>query len=210
MSSSPEAEPTVAISAIEHWEYCPRQCALIHADGVWADNEHTVRGERAHRRADSGRHRVERGRRVLRSIPLWSERLGLSGRADVVEVTSDGRLVPVEYKSGTRHGDAAHLQLCAQALCLEEMLDVAVDEGALWFGGPRRRVAVRFDDQLRSRTVTTIEAIREVLVRGGLPGAPADERCTSCQLQGHCLPQVVSRPELVTRYVTDEVFGCGC
>jgi len=114
-------EPVVPISAIEHFAYCPRQCALIHCDGVWNDNEHTVGGTRAHRRVDSGEHRRERGRMVLRSIPLWSESLGLSGRADAVEM-ADNAVVPVEYKAGVRHGNAADLQLCAQALCLEEML----------------------------------------------------------------------------------------
>ena len=111
-------EPIVAISAIEHFVYCPRQCALIHCDGVWSDNAHTVRGSRTHRRVDTGHHRRERGRLVLRAIPLWSETLGLSGRADAVEIER-GAVRPVEYKSGVRHGSAADLQLCAQALCLE-------------------------------------------------------------------------------------------
>ena len=105
----------VPISAIEHFVYCPRQCALIHCDGVWSDNAHTVRGVRAHRRVDSGQHRHERGRKVLRGIPLWSEALGLSGRADVVEIEI-GAVRPVEYKSGVRHGSAADLQLCAHDL----------------------------------------------------------------------------------------------
>ena len=99
-------EPIVTISAIEHFVYCPRQCALIHCDGVWSDNAQTVRGSRAHRRVDSGRHRRERGRLVLRSLPLWSETLGLSGRADAVEI-EPGVVRPVEYKSGIRHGAAA-------------------------------------------------------------------------------------------------------
>ena len=122
------AELVVPISAIEHFVYCPRQCALIHCDGVWNDNAHTVRGTRAHRRVDSGQHRRERGRQVLRAIPLWSEALGLSGRADAVEMER-GAVRPVEYKSGVRHGAAADLQLCAQAMCLEEMLDVAIPHG---------------------------------------------------------------------------------
>ena len=131
-------DPVVSISAIEHFVYCPRQCALIHCDGVWSDNAHTVRGTRAHRRVDSGTHRHERGRLVLRAIPLWSEALGLSGRADAVEIET-GVVRPIEYKSGTRHGAAADLQLCAQALCLEEMLDVEIPDGCIWYGGPRRR-----------------------------------------------------------------------
>lgn len=106
-------EPVVPISALEHHVYCPRQCALIHVDGLWVESEHTLRGTLGHRRADSAAHRTERGSRVLRAIPLWSEALGLTGRADIVEVAEDGSVAPVEYKIGTRHRDTAHIQLCA-------------------------------------------------------------------------------------------------
>lgn len=150
----------VSISALEHHEYCPRQCALIHVDGVWAENRHTVAGTRAHRRVDSGEHRHERGRLVLRSIPLWSEHFGLSGRADAVEIVASETVVPVEYKSGVRHGRAADLQLCAQALCLEEMFGVSVPSGAVWYGGTRRREVVRLDDELRHATLDAVKEIR--------------------------------------------------
>lgn len=200
-------EPVVRISAIEHFTYCARQCALIHGDGVWSDNEHTVRGERAHRRVDSGRHRQERGRQVLRSIPLWSEALGLSGRADVVEI-EDGVVRPIEYKSGVRHGSAADLQLCAQALCLEEMLEVDVLDGYVWYGGPRRREFVHFTTFLRQEVVQAIQSIRHQLRTGVLPEAPNDQRCTECQLRNHCLPEVTSAPERVGRYMRKVVYSC--
>ena len=200
-------EPVIPISAIEHFVYCPRQCALIHCDGVWTDNAHTVRGARAHRRVDSGQHRVERGRRVLRGIPLWSESLGLSGRADVVEM--EGSTVrPVEYKSGTRHGVTADFQLCAQALCLEEMLDVTISSGSVWYGGPRRRVEVALTEALREQVVVAIESIREQLLTGRLPEAANDERCNECQLLNHCLPELTNAPRKVQRYVSNVVFGC--
>ena len=186
-------EPVIPISAIEHFVYCPRQCALIHCDGVWSDNAHTVKGTRAHRRVDSGRHRAERGRRVLRGIPLWSESLGLSGRSDVVEIDGD-TVRPVEYKSGVPHGMAADFQLCAQAMCLEEMLDVAVASGSIWYGGPRRRIEIEFNSALRDRVRAAIDAIREQLLAGALPDAVDDERCTECQLVHHCLPGVTRRP----------------
>ena len=203
---SPDA-PVIAISAIEHFVYCPRQCALIHCDGVWSDNAHTVQGSRAHRRVDSGRHRRERGRLVLRAIPLWSESLGLSGRADAVEVES-GVVRPVEYKSGTRHGTAADLQLCAQALCLEEMLDVEIPTGDIWYGGPRRRMQVEFTAALRSEVCDVINEIRRQILSGSLPEAPNDQRCAPCQLLHHCLPGLASTPHRVTRYVNDVVFRC--
>ena len=200
-------EPVVPISAIEHFVYCPRQCALIHCDGVWSDNAYTVRGSRAHRRVDSGRHRRERGRLVLRSLPLWSETLGLSGRADAVEI-EPGVVRPVEYKSGIRHGAAADLQLCAQALCLEEMLDVAIPDGDVWYGGPRRRVRVAFTPALRHEVGEIIHGIRQQLLTASLPEAPNDPRCEACQLQHHCLPAVTSAPQKVTRYMDNVVFQC--
>ncbi|MGH2747357.1 MAG: CRISPR-associated protein Cas4 [Actinomycetota bacterium] len=122
-------EPIVLLSALEHHMYCPRQCALIHVDGVWQENPHTVRGSYGHRRVDTDRPRMERGVKMLRGIPLWSEELGLSGRADAVEVHPDGSLLPVEYKIGSPHGRAAAVQLCAQALCLEEMMSTSVPAG---------------------------------------------------------------------------------
>ena len=200
-------EPIVAISAIEHFVYCPRQCALIHCDGVWSDNAHTVRGSRTHRRVDTGHHRRERGRLVLRAIPLWSETLGLSGRADAVEIER-GAVRPVEYKSGVRHGSAADLQLCAQALCLEEMLGVEIPDGYVWYGGPRRRVRVVFTLALRREVGEIIQKIRRQLLTASLPEAPNDRRCAECQLLHHCLPELTSAPQKVSRYMANVVFQC--
>jgi len=197
----------VPISAIEHFVYCPRQCALIHCDGVWTDNAHTVRGSRSHRRVDSGNHRRERGRYVLRAIPLWSEALGLSGRADAVELER-GAVQPVEYKSGVRHGSAADLQLCAQALCLEEMLGVDVPEGSVWYGGPRRRIRVEFTAALRGEVAEVVQQIRKQLLAAVLPQAVNDQRCRECQLRHHCLPDVVATPSRVKRHVEKQLFRC--
>jgi len=200
-------EPVVPLAALEHHEYCPRQCALIHVDGVWADNARTVAGSRAHRRVDSGAHRQERGALVLRGIPLWSEEHGLAGRADAVEVRCSN-VVPVEYKYGTRHGLTADLQLCAQALCLEEMLGVSVPIGFIWYGGPRRRHRVELDVALRRRTLEAVEQVRELLRKGQLPPAMDDQRCPPCQLISHCLPELCARPDVVSQYLFDEVLSC--
>ena len=200
-------EPVIAISAIEHFVYCPRQCALIHCDGVWSDSAHTIQGTRAHRRVDKGQHGTERGRRVLRGIPLWSESLGLSGRADVVELDGN-RIRPVEYKSGVQHGLTADLQVCAQALCLEEMLGVAVPSGSVWYGGPRRRVEVMFTESLRNQVMIVIGSIREQLLTGVLPSAVNDARCKECQLLNHCLPEVTNATRRLKRYLSDVVFEC--
>ena len=197
----------VPISAIEHFEYCSRQCALIHIDGIWADNPHTVRGARAHRRTDDPtKSRKERGKQVLRAVPLWSELHGLSGRADVIEVSDDGAVQPVEHKSGVRHGITADLQVCAQAICLEEMLDTSISEAAIWYGGPRRRFRVDLTSELRRSTLHTIEEIRQQLVEGVLPHAPNDSRCSQCQLRHHCLPETSANAAEVAVYL-QQVFS---
>lgn len=201
-------EPTVLLSALEHHLYCPRQCALIHVDGLWMENAHTVSGTRAHRRVDTAPSRQERGHRVLRALPLYSERYGLSGRADAVEEHEDGSWIPVEYKSGVRHGEAADVQLCAQALCLEEMSGRPVGHGFVWYGGPKRRVRVELTAQLRARTLETIEEIRRSLLTGTLPEAVADARCDQCQLEPLCMPHVLIRGQSIQEYVEQEVFGC--
>ena len=160
-----------------------------------------------HRRVDSGQHRRERGRQVLRAIPLWSENLGLSGRADAVEI-DDGVVRPIEYKSGVPHGNAANMQLCAQALCLEEMLGVAVEEGSVWYGGQNRRVPVEFTADLRRQVTEVVKAIRHQLLESALPDAPNDERCAECQLLEHCLPGLTSDPARVNTYLAEFVFRC--
>ena len=201
-------EPVIAISAIEHHIYCPRQCALIHGDGIWTDNPHTVRGHRSHSRVDDpDSSRTERGRTVLRAVPLWSEQYGLTGRADVIEIHPDERIVPVEYKAGVRHGDAADLQLCAQAISLECMLDVQIPDGYVWYGAIRRRYRVVFDSRLRAKTLLAVSEIRAQLVSGILPHAPNDDRCDQCQLLHHCLPGVVASPRRVTTYLRREIWG---
>lgn len=202
------SEP-VPLSALEHHMYCPRQCALIHVDGLWCDNRHTVRGARGHARADTKADRHERGVRVMRALGLWSERLNLTGRADAVEFHDDGRIVPVEYKIGTRHEDAANVQLCAQAMCIEEMFDTWVEEGFVWYSARRRREHVRFTDALRSRTVDCILEIRTNMTSRRLPSAPADARCRECQFFGHCMPDLVANPRVVSAYVDRELFACG-
>ena len=197
--------PIVPISSIEHFSYCKRQCALIHVDGVWRDNAYTVRGRRGHRRVDSGRHRMERGSLMLRGIPLWSETLGLSGRADAVAI-SGIEVYPIEYKSGVPHGSTADLQVCAQALCLEEMLNVKIPHGYVWYGGPRRRFRVSFTPEIRQQVHDIVQEIRAQIQTGRLPSAPNDSRCAECQLRSHCLPELTSASDRVTRYMSEVVF----
>jgi CRISPR-associated exonuclease Cas4 len=201
-------ELMVPLSALEHYAYCPRQAAINQVDGVWMDNSPTVRGVRGHRRVDTAPSRVERGRQVIRGLELWSERFGLIGRADAIELLPDGTVEPVEYKSGTRHGRAAEIQMCAQALCLEEMLDITVSRGHVWYAALRRRDTIAIDVGLRSLTIESIQAVREAMVSRCLPPAVNDARCGECQLRGYCLPELVADQAQVVRYVEQEVLAC--
>ncbi|MER3403987.1 MAG: CRISPR-associated protein Cas4 [Chloroflexota bacterium] len=184
--------PEVPISAVEHYSYCPRQCALIYVEQTFDDNLYTLRGRLLHSRVHSGgEETTPEGVRVLRGIPLWSERLGLRGKADVVELHPEGPY-PVEYKSGRRQGRHPDLQLCAQALCLEEMLGLPVRRGAIFYAGVRRRHEVVFNAELREQTIGGIEAVRRMLRQQELPEAPNDRRCLNCSLIHSCLPGAVS------------------
>lgn len=186
----------VPVSAIEHYSYCPRQCALIHVEQVFDENVFTVRGRIAHERVDAGVHTVAAGVRVSRDLAIWSERLGLRGRADLVEFRPSGPF-PVEYKVGRPRAEHAALQLCAQALCLEEMLGTDVRDGAIYAHADRRRHPVTFTASLRQATIRVIEAIRLDLADQRLPPAVNDSRCPNCSLLNACLPSVVAeRPRL--------------
>jgi CRISPR-associated exonuclease Cas4 len=188
-----DADIEVPISALEHYSYCQRQCALIHVEQTFEENLFTIRGRLAHERVDAADKEIARGVRVLRGVPLWSERHRLRGKADVVEMRLDGPY-PVEYKVGHRRGRHADLQLCAQALCLEEMLDVQVQKGAIFYHAARRRHEVSIDQALRDETVSAIDGIRTMLLAQSLPTAPNDARCPSCSLIDACLPAGVGEP----------------
>jgi CRISPR-associated exonuclease Cas4 len=185
-------DETVLISAIEHYSYCPRQCGLIHVERVFDENVFTLRGRRAHDRAHAATTLTEHGARVERALPVWSDRLGLYGVADAVEFQPDGTVYPVEYKLGARRKSRHDaLQLCAQALCLEEMLGVAVPLGAVYSHESRRRREVALDAALRQETEQMIEKIRAMLRSGALPPAVNDRRCPRCSLIDACLPATV-------------------
>jgi CRISPR-associated exonuclease Cas4 len=183
----------VLISAIEHYSYCPRQCAIIHVEQTFEDNVFTTKGHLAHARVDESDATSAKGIAVLRSIDLWSDRLRLRGKADVVEMRPAGPY-PVEYKVGPRRGLHADLQLCAQAMCLEEMFRRPVPRGAVYSHATRSRAEVTFTPDMRARTEAVIASIREMLECPDLPAAPNDRRCVGCSLAGVCLPSVVARP----------------
>lgn len=184
----------IPISALNHYAYCPRRCFLIHAEREFEDNIHTLRGNFEHERADQIRHEVSaNGARVERALPVWSDRLGLSGKCDVVEFHPDGRIYPVEYKHGKRkkwiNDD---LQLAAQAMCLEEMTGGTIGRGAIYHASSRRRREVSFTDELRGEVKDAVEAIRKMLGRGELPAPVNDARCKECSLNQICQPEAVA------------------
>lgn len=172
---------------------------MIHLESVWDENVFTIRGTASHERADQPLTRTEKGVRVERALPVWSERLGLVGKCDVVEFqfsnTGEGptAVVPVEYKSGgPTHAHHAAIQLCAQALCLEEMIGVAVPQGALYFAKTKTRQQVALDASLRMTTQRMIESIRSMMLEGKLPPPVNDKRCPRCSLVDACLPNAVA------------------
>ncbi len=182
----------IMLSALEHYSYCPRQCALIHIEQSFDENLFTLRGRALHQQVDEPEGGVEKGVRVERALPLWCNRLGLTGKADVVEFHGDTPY-PVEYKHGPRrekeHDD---LQLCGQALCLEEMTGQAVPKGAIFHHSSRRRREVEFTAALRQKVEQFVTEIRAMLTSRTLPPAVNDARCKNCSLQDSCLPSVVS------------------
>lgn len=182
----------VPISALQHYVYCPRQCALIHVEGVWEENLFTLRGQRAHEVVDVAKGMVQEGVRVEYALPLFSERLGLVGRADVVEFHGEIPY-PVEYKVGPRRSRRAdEVQLCAQALCLEEMLGQDVPRGALFYRASRRRREVVFTPELRDLVERAVIEVRALLQNGHLPPPVNDSRCRDCSLIEVCLPHLAN------------------
>jgi CRISPR-associated exonuclease Cas4 len=185
----------IALSALQHYLYCPRQCALIHIEQAWAENTATAEGRVAHERVHAAESEMRRGVRTVTGMPLRSDQLGVTGIADVVELhqTADGtwRPFPVEHKRGRPKAHRAdEVQLCAQAMALEEMFAVDIATGALFYGQRRRRTAVTFDPALRALTQEVAAATHALIAGGRTPRMDYDKnRCDSCSLIELCRPQ---------------------
>ena len=210
----PDAEDgLIPLSALQHHLFCPRQCALIHVEGLWAEDAATAEGRILHERVDAGHGTTRPGVRTARGLALRSLRLGVSGRADVVEFVqgpadSPPQPFPVEYKRGKpKPHRADEVQLCAQAMCLEEMLGVAVPAGALFYGQTRRRVAVPFDSALRALTADVAAAARANIQAGRTPAPIAFPGCRSCSLQALCQPDRMQSPPAIADWLRAQVGG---
>lgn len=178
------------LSALQHIAYCPRQFALIHVEQVWAENRHTAEGRVLHERVDSGEAEQRGNMRFERSVLIRSDQYRLSGKLDLLEIHDGARLVPVEYKRGKpKRGNWDKVQVCAQALCLEELRDIRIEQGVLWYWEVRHRMAVPLTNELRQETQQAIDQAH-YLIENGITPAPTvhKNRCRSCSLKDICQP----------------------
>jgi CRISPR-associated exonuclease Cas4 len=183
----PESLP---LSLLNDFLYCQRRAALKIVEGWRAANQHTVRGDIAHEHADLPGYEIAKGVTLLRALPVWSDVLGLSGKCDIVEQHPGGKFFPVEFKRGKRRKwENDDVQLCAQALCLEEMLGCSIPEGAVFHADSKRRREVAFTIELRARTANTARLLHELLETELVPPAVYREACEECSLFEICLPK---------------------
>lgn len=221
-----DEDSLLALSGIQHFAFCPRQWALIHIEGQWQENISTAEGRNLHEKVHSRIVTEARGDVLItRSLPLVSYHLGLYGVADVVEflrvpddqegVVLPGRTgfwlpCPVEYKRGKpKNDDRDKVQLCAQGICLEEMLGVSVQVGSLFYGQMRRRTQVNFDPGLRKRVETLAAQMHETYQEGVTPEAPKGIRCGLCSLEEVCLPKLARRKKAVAKHIEAWVEPAG-
>jgi CRISPR-associated exonuclease Cas4 len=216
-----DEDELLQLSALQHLVFCERQCALIHIENVWADNALTVQGEHMHDKVHENGDRTEsRGdARIARGLPLRSLRLGLSGIADVVEfhrVNEGGipladiqglwRPFPVEYKRGRPKRDRCdEVQVCAQAICLEEMLAVEIPEGALFYGATHHRFDVIFDAALRAETERTAMRLHDLVRSRKIPPAVRERKCDRCSLKDICIPEIAAMRHSAKSYLDNVI-----
>lgn len=198
------------LSLLNDFLFCPRRAALKVVEGCRGSNEHTARGDVVHEHADLPGYEVAKGVKLLRALPVWSERLGLIGKCDIVELHPDESLVPVEFKvSRRKQWENDDAQLCAQALCLEEMFNVSIPRGAIFHAASKRRRDVEFTAELRAQTGLAIAGLRAVLDRSKtvdvtldaerVPPAIFKPACEECSLFDICLPGIVAEPAKLAR-----------
>jgi CRISPR-associated exonuclease Cas4 len=193
------------LSALQHLLFCERQCGLIHLEQLWDENRLTAEGRILHEKVHEEDDEQRRDLRIVRGLRLRSLRLGLIGQADVVEYRlKDGKWVPypVEYKRGKPKPDHCdEIQLCAQAICLEEMNGTEIPEGAVFYGRPRKRHVVCLDEKLRSETVSAAARLHELISAGVTPRAVYEKKCDNCSLVNLCLPKTTGKEESSADYL---------
>ena len=196
----PNPSDPIPLSLLNDFLYCQRRAALKAIEGWRGTNEHTVVGDSFHEQADVSGYETVKGVTLLRALPVWSDRLGLNGKCDIVERHPDGSLVPVEFKKGKRRKfDNDDAQLCAQALCLEEMFGLDIPRGAIFHARSKRRREVEFTEDLRRLTEQAIEAMHRLIEEEVVPQAVHKPQCSECSLFDHCLPEITSVPPTLAR-----------
>ena len=200
----------IPLSALQHFAFCERQCALIHIEQLWEENRLTAEGRIMHEHVHEAGEESRGDMRIERGVPLRSLKLGLIGKADVVEFhkTEAGNWepYPVEHKRGKpKPEDCDKVQLCAQAMCLEEMLGVEVPSGAIFYGRTRHRLDVEFDEALREETERIAKQAHELIGAGQTPKPVYEKKCKSCSLIDQCLPNVIQKERSVKKYLTQAV-----
>lgn len=226
-------EQLVPISALQHLVFCERQCALIHVERAWEDNILTAQGQSLHQKTNKGRDESQFGNRIARSMDLVSNRLGLIGKSDVVEFCPPTgsrpvsalkkalaskepdrflgwQILPIEYKRGRPKtnkvwGDCDRIQVCAQSLCIEEMLGVEIPRACLFYGEHRRRLDVELDADLRSKTEAAAIRLHELVREQQLPRPVNDRRCKRCSLKSLCMPEETASPNRASRWVENQL-----
>lgn len=181
----------VPVSALNHYLYCARRCSLVYVEQIWDENLYTLRGRDTHENVDIESSHMLQGVRYERSLPIWSKRLNLIGKADLVEF--HGNIpYPVEYKSGKhKKFQNDHIQVCAQALCLEEMLGVKVEKGAIFWHASRERKEILFTEDMRKQVEVVAIAAHKMITERYLPPPVNDKRCRDCSLKESCLPSAI-------------------
>jgi CRISPR-associated exonuclease Cas4 len=205
----------IQISALQHYVYCPRQCGLIHVENAWTDNMFTVRGEILHEKVDTDTYETRGTKKTVRGLRIHSARLGIVGRCDVVEFYAQARvegrllpslskseddlqrILPVEFKSGEPKEDVSDkVQLCAQVLCLEEMLTTTITQGAFFYGKIRRRNIVEIDESIRKQTEDIVTAVHGMVTSKKIPPAEYSQKCRNCSLEELCMPKAMNEKKL--------------
>ena len=203
MSDCYSEEDYLLLSGIQHFAFCPRQWALIHIEQIWAENLRTFEGRELHAKTDDPYADEWRGAlRVIRAMPISSSKLGLYGVSDVVEQRQDGILYPIEYKRGKpKTDDRDAVQLCAQAICLEEMTGVEIAQGALYYGETRHRQEISIDSALRERVFLLTQEMHNLFRKGCTPPAVVNKKCSLCSLKEDCKPRLTGKHRSVRNYI---------
>lgn len=190
------------LSGLQHLCFCPRQCALIHLEQVWSENFFTASGRVQHEKVHSGISESRNCIRTERDLKIASQKLGVVGKTDAVEFYSNGTIIPIEYKHGKPKEDICdEVQLCAQVLCLEEMLQTSIPQGDLFYFKIRKRISIPITDELRDKTFRLAQEFHALIDNGKTPVAQYEKRCESCSLIDYCFPESAGRNKSVSTYL---------